>query len=185
MKTNYIYLLQEREFIKTKENIYKLGMTRKENLERFNQYPKGSILLFQMICNNCRDIEKILIKKFKDIFKHQKDIGNEYFEGNYNEMIDIIYSTIKNEIHKISMQKLKIDDKKELSDNLSVKKLKFIDYNFDDIDDLPIEDKKELSDNLSVKKLKVIDYNFDDIDNLPIEDLSIDELFATGIIKRK
>ena len=43
------YLLQEREFVKTKENIYKVGMTQKENYERFNQYPKGSVLLFQMI----------------------------------------------------------------------------------------------------------------------------------------
>jgi len=30
----YIYLLQEREFIKTKENIYKLGKTKQENLKR-------------------------------------------------------------------------------------------------------------------------------------------------------
>ncbi len=97
MKTNYIYLLQEREFIKTKENIYKLGMTQKENLERFNQYPKGSSLLLQIICNNCRDIEKNLIKIFKNTFKQRKDIGSEYFEGNSNEMIDIIYSIIKNE----------------------------------------------------------------------------------------
>ena len=50
MIINYIYLLQEREFIKTKEHIYKVGMTKQENHERFNQYPKGSILLFQMIC---------------------------------------------------------------------------------------------------------------------------------------
>ena len=45
MMTNYIYLLQEREFIKTKENVYKIGMTKKENHKRFNQYPKGSIFV--------------------------------------------------------------------------------------------------------------------------------------------
>lgn len=39
MTTNYIYLLQEREFIKTNENVYKVGMTKKENHKRFNQYP--------------------------------------------------------------------------------------------------------------------------------------------------
>lgn len=100
MSTNYIYLLQEREFIKTKENVYKVGMTTKENFSRFNQYPKGSILLFQMICNNCKNIEKQVIelfKKSKDI-KHRKDIGKEYFEGCYKNMINIIYLTIKDEI---------------------------------------------------------------------------------------
>jgi len=95
MVTNYIYLLQEREFIKTIENIYKVGRTKKENHQRFNQYPKGSILLFQMICNNCENIESLIIKQFKEQFTQRKDIGNEYFEGNYNIMIDIIYSIIK------------------------------------------------------------------------------------------
>ena len=95
--SQYIYLLQEREFTKTTENVYKVGMTKKENHERFNQYPKGSLLLFQMICINCRNIEKQVIKMFKQQFKQRKDIGNEYFEGDYKIMIDIIYSTIKSE----------------------------------------------------------------------------------------
>ena len=95
--TQYIYLLQEREFIRTKDNVYKVGMTRKENYERFKQYPKGSVLLFQMICNNCKSIEKLVLKKFKETFKQRKDIGNEYFEGEYKGMIDIIYLTIKDE----------------------------------------------------------------------------------------
>ena len=99
MVTNYIYLLQEREFIKTTENIYKVGRTKKENHLRFNQYPKGSILLFQMICNHCENIEGLIIKIFKDKFNQRKDIGNEYFEGDYHMMIDIIYSEIKNYIH--------------------------------------------------------------------------------------
>ena len=47
---NYIYLLKEREFVKTEENIYKVGRTERENLTRFNQYPNGSVLLLQMIC---------------------------------------------------------------------------------------------------------------------------------------
>ncbi len=95
--SQYIYLLQEREFTKTTENVYKVGMTKKENHKRFNQYPKGSVLLFQMICNNCKNIEKQVINLFKHHFKLRKDIGNEYFEGDYKNMIDIIYSTIKNE----------------------------------------------------------------------------------------
>ena len=89
--TNYIYLLQEREFIKTKENIYKVGMTKKENHIRFNQYTKCSVLLFQMICYNCKNIEKQIIKLFKEKFKHRRDIGNEYFEGEYKSMIELIY----------------------------------------------------------------------------------------------
>ena len=68
MTSNYIYLLKEREFLKTKEEILKVGMTTKINHERFNQYPKGSLLLFQMICKDCKKIEKNVLKKFINIF---------------------------------------------------------------------------------------------------------------------
>ena len=96
MKPNYIYLLKLREFIKTNENIYKIGMTKKDNLTRFNQYPNGSMLLFQMICNDCNSLERNIIKLFVDDTNiiHRKDIGNEYFEGDYNYMISIIYKSI-------------------------------------------------------------------------------------------
>jgi len=90
VEVNYIYLLQEREFLKTNETIYKIGKTTQMNYDRFKQYPNGSVLLYQTICDNCHTLEKELLSIFKNKFKHRKDIGNEYFEGNYKDMIDII-----------------------------------------------------------------------------------------------
>jgi len=86
-------------------------MTKNANHERFNQYPKGSILFFQTICDDCTNSEKEIIKIFKTIFTHRKDIGNEYFEGDYKIMIDIIYLTIKNE--KEELNKIQESCKKE------------------------------------------------------------------------
>jgi len=91
----FIYLLQEREFIKTREPIYKIGKTKQEKLKRIKSYPNGSELLFYIICNNCDEIEKTIINKFKIHFNHKKEFGNEYFMGNYNLMIDIIYNIIR------------------------------------------------------------------------------------------
>ena len=51
--SEYIYLLQEREFIKTKENIYKLGKSKQENLKRIQNYPNGTKLNIQLECENC------------------------------------------------------------------------------------------------------------------------------------
>ena len=95
MTTNYIYLLQEKEFIKT--NIYKIGIT-----QEINQYPENSIILFQIYCNNISEEEiiKQIIKQFTENFIQRKDIGDEYFEGDSKKMINminIIYLTIKNE----------------------------------------------------------------------------------------
>ena len=53
-------------------------MTKKENHERFNQYPKGSILLFQMICKDCKNVERHVIKKFKETFYPNAVLGMNY-----------------------------------------------------------------------------------------------------------
>ena len=97
MNIGYIYLLQEREFVRTKENIYKVGMTTKENHKRFAGYKKGYIILFQMSCKNVKNIEKKIIKLFKETFEWRKDLGNETFSGDHKSMMDKIYLTIKDE----------------------------------------------------------------------------------------
>ena len=97
----YIYLLQEREFRKTKEKIYKLGKTKQQHNKRFNQYPKGSLLLYQIICDDCDKIERILINLFNEKFKKIEEIGNEYFEGDYKYMIDLINNTVNEKETKL------------------------------------------------------------------------------------
>lgn len=51
--TEYIYLLQEREFIRLNEPIYKIGKTKTR-------------LLLQIIYNDCDNSEKELIQLFKN-----------------------------------------------------------------------------------------------------------------------
>jgi hypothetical protein len=102
--SEYIYLLQEREFIKTNEPIYKIGKTKQECLKRIINYPNGTKLIIQIECNDCDTYEKLLITKFKNDFIHKNDIGNEYFYGNRFKMINIIYNllwemNIKNRIN--------------------------------------------------------------------------------------
>jgi hypothetical protein len=97
MEVKYIYMIKTHEFVRTNENIFKIGRTEQLNYNRFNAYRKGSILLFQSICKNCHECEKIIIKKFKEEFIHRTDIGNEYFEGNYNEMINMLCDIVSHE----------------------------------------------------------------------------------------
>ena len=91
---NYIYLLQEREFVKCNENIYKIGKTKKDQFTRFNQYPNGSILLLQIKCNDCDCNEREIIKLFKSKYTHKKQIGHEYFEGDYEDMMKNIFNIV-------------------------------------------------------------------------------------------
>ena len=87
----YIYLIREREFIKTNEQIYKIGKSKQENCKRTKSYPKGSILECVFRVDDCNQKEKDIISLLTTKYKRRRDIGNEYFEGDRNEMIkDII-----------------------------------------------------------------------------------------------
>lgn len=95
--TQYIYLLQTREFVNSKEPIYKIGKTTKLNFTRFKQYPQGSVLLFQSSCFDCNKLEKQIIQLFKSKYKIRTSIGRESFQGNCHEMIKDFCDFIKNE----------------------------------------------------------------------------------------
>jgi len=103
--TEYIYLLHPYEFINN--NIYKIGKTKQENLKRFNNYLKGSVLLYQTVCVNSDVTEKEILKLFKTKYNLMK--GYEYFQGDYNEMINDIYQMNNKNNHEII--KIKITDK--------------------------------------------------------------------------
>ena len=90
----YIYLLQEREFIKTDENIYKIGKTTQEPLKRMSQYPKGSKILLILCVDDCHQSEKKMLQIFDKKFNQRKDIGREYYSGNVVLMINTIIQNI-------------------------------------------------------------------------------------------
>ena len=122
----FIYLIKEREFIKTKEHIYKIGKTKQENLQRIKSYPNGSILLLYIITNDCDKKEKEIIQKFKEHFINKKDIGNEYFMGDYNHMINIILSIISISSSIESIVFFDYDNKIINFDNSHIKDIEFI-----------------------------------------------------------
>ena len=61
----YIYLIKEREFIKTNENIFKIGRSNQNNDKRIKQYPTDSKLIIQTICSDCKFSEAEIISLFK------------------------------------------------------------------------------------------------------------------------
>ena len=84
-----LYLIHTREFISTNKEIYKIG--RSSNIEnRVRNYPNGSKILLAMINKNSIQCKKNLIKQFKLTFTQKQFYGNEYFEGDKYEMINMM-----------------------------------------------------------------------------------------------
>ena len=87
-RPGYIYLLREREFLKTNEEIYKIGKT--INIKnRMPSYPKDSRLYLCFYCPSDIDaVEKHLISVLeRSCLRKRTDIGSEYFEGDVREMM--------------------------------------------------------------------------------------------------
>ena len=83
---DYIYLLQTRESYNQGESVFKLGRTSETALKRFNQYPKGSHLKLHIDVADSQIMERKLLALFDQRFTKKEDYGNEYFEGNPDEM---------------------------------------------------------------------------------------------------
>ena len=101
-KTNdcyYIYIIQEREFIRIKEETYKVGITQ-DIISCYSEYPKSSKLIYTRSCDI--NFEKEILKMLREKFIQKREYGTEYFEGDYNEIIICINKIIDE--HKIINQ---------------------------------------------------------------------------------
>ena len=82
---NFVYLLQEREFVKSNENVYKIGKSIQRNCRRIDEYPKFSEIILILEVDNCNLIENLIIREFNKSFEGT-EYGNEYFKGDKLEM---------------------------------------------------------------------------------------------------
>jgi hypothetical protein len=87
---NYIYLIREREFIRTGEDVYKVGKTTQPPNKRLCGYPKHSEVILFLKVNNCHVTEKLILSQMKELFTHETDLGNEYFRGSSGDMVKTI-----------------------------------------------------------------------------------------------
>lgn len=94
-KPGHVYLIKEREFIKTNENIFKIGKS--TNIKgRMPAYPKDSLIYVIAYCQtDVHTFEKSIIKRFDAVFTKRLDIGSEYYETVNEDHWEIMYEFLK------------------------------------------------------------------------------------------
>jgi hypothetical protein len=96
---HYIYCLREREFLRSGENIYKVGKTTVHPFKRIKQYPIGSELVLILKVDNCHQAEiellKFLDKIYNSAYVNGQKIGREYYECNEEEIVKSIFECLK------------------------------------------------------------------------------------------
>lgn len=102
-----MYTYYKKESLQIKMKMYiKQEKTKQINNKRFHQYPKKSILIYQILCDDCDELERSIIINFKLLFKRRSDIGNEYFEGDKNVMIKSIHHLMYNDAKIVNLDLL-------------------------------------------------------------------------------
>ena len=83
--SEYIYLLQEREFVRLSEPTYKIGRTSAGPFSRVKSY-KGSRVIIILSVIDSKICEQNIISIFKTKYTLMKQYGYEYFNGDVCEM---------------------------------------------------------------------------------------------------
>ncbi len=125
-----VYLLQPYRY--SKKNIYKIGMSRKNNLDRPNNYGSNTIIYLIMNCENSLQAENRIRKVFRKKFKNC--LGYDYFQGDIHQMKKE-FSKIVFELNEKSLKKKKnskIHHTK--TSNISNKKRKRSDSDDEDVE---------------------------------------------------
>lgn len=94
LELQYIYLIRPREFLRLNESTYKIGKTVQHPNNRLGTYPPGSEICVVFSVTNCHEMERRLIRRFKQLFIHRKDYGAEYFTGSIYDMKMVIMQEI-------------------------------------------------------------------------------------------
>jgi hypothetical protein len=116
MNRGIIYLIQPAELVGT--NRYKFGCSSNPNLERCKKgYKNGSRYLCIMECINPFILEKKIKIEFDNKFK--LIAGNEYYEGNENEILNIFVTIVHEYINKYDNNSSISDDNNSISDDNS------------------------------------------------------------------
>jgi hypothetical protein len=94
---HFVYLIQEREFLKSGEPVYKIGKTTQPPNTRLAGYPKGSriVLYADVSFSGCHYMEKILIGEFDRLYIHRADIGRESYEGDLERMKATFFRVVR------------------------------------------------------------------------------------------
>ena len=155
-----VYLLIEREFLKSECPIYKIGRSSQENDNRIKQYPKGSQLICFIKVVDSKFMENEMMHLFKHKYIQRKDIGSEYFEGNLvmmrKDMFDMV---IEYDCAGFSECKKRQRGLKKLVLNELIKKTKKDKvYTFIDplLDDQKVRDKKYIKDKRDIRDIRDI-----------------------------
>ena len=89
--TEYIYLFHTKEFVNSRQPIYKFGKTTKLNHGALEEHPVGTRVIFQISCDDCHVLERKINSFFTVNYEPKKQNERGYFKGSERSMLKDIF----------------------------------------------------------------------------------------------
>jgi hypothetical protein len=131
--TGYLYLFQTKEFVDSRQPIYKFGKTTKLNHGELEEHPVGTRVIFQISCDDCHVLERKINSLFTVNYEPKKPNERGYFKGSHNSMFEdmfmfyeyyqntsLINAQIREYQRKIVIEELKIEEEIKIEDEVKV-----------------------------------------------------------------
>jgi hypothetical protein len=83
---DYVYLVQEREFIRVNEPTYRVGRTSSVIDKLITECPRGSRFVLYCNVSNCHTVWDIICNVFDHLFERRIEYGDWYYSGNLDSM---------------------------------------------------------------------------------------------------
>jgi len=148
-----VYIFREREHKRMCEEVYKIGMTKRDTLSRLKEYPKDTQIFFCTLVEEPKKIENLIIKSFLKKFKQRTDIGKEYFEGNIKGMIkdvlDIINDNTFDDLDYFYKVFMPIENNYKFFKYINVQEMGVINYAHDPYSYIPLKDYDNIVKNIN------------------------------------
>lgn len=89
----YLYIMQLREHANSAQDVFKVGRTR-DIIQRMADYPSNSALLFCAQVSDMFEGEKRLLAALRIAHTQRTDIGSEYFEAPYGDIVTAVNAVV-------------------------------------------------------------------------------------------
>ena len=173
--SGYLYLFQTKEFVVTKQPIYKFGKTTKHNHDEFEELPVGSRVILQISCDDCHVLETKINSLFTVNYEPKKRNERGFFRGNHNSMVVDLFmfyeyyekTTLINAQIKEYQRKIVIEEVEVTTEEVKIDEVEVT------IEEVEIDEVE-----VTIEEVKIDEVKIDEVE-VTIEEVKIDEVEVT------
>ena len=105
---DFVFLIQEREFVRSNEQTYRVGKTSDSEQVRITGH--GHRLIFMCNVTDCHKVWGRIVLIFDDMFQRRLEYGEGYYSGDLEDMSKEFLIAIINDVYRAETEILDVEE---------------------------------------------------------------------------